>query len=108
MRYRTFGRLGWQVGEVGYGMWGIGGWTGSDDRESFASLELALSRASTSSTPPRPTATATASSCSACSMPGTRPAIYGATKVPPKNRQWPPARHAARESSRATSASTRR
>lgn len=35
MRTRRFGRLEWQVGEVGYGMWGIaggeGGWTGADD-----------------------------------------------------------------------------
>jgi aryl-alcohol dehydrogenase-like predicted oxidoreductase len=44
MRFRTFGRLGWQVGEVGYGMWGMGGWSGSDDKESMASLELAVSK----------------------------------------------------------------
>jgi aryl-alcohol dehydrogenase-like predicted oxidoreductase len=44
VRTRTFGRLGWQVGEVGYGMWGMGGWAGSDDAESFASLELAVER----------------------------------------------------------------
>ena len=42
MRYRTYGRLGWQVSEVGYGMWGMGGWTGSDDEESMASLERAV------------------------------------------------------------------
>ena len=24
MRYRRFGRLGWQVSEIGYGMWGLG------------------------------------------------------------------------------------
>ena len=28
------GRLGWPVSEIGYGMWGMGGWTGSDDDES--------------------------------------------------------------------------
>ena len=32
MRLRTFGRLGWKVSEIGYGMWGMGGWSGSDDR----------------------------------------------------------------------------
>jgi aryl-alcohol dehydrogenase-like predicted oxidoreductase len=42
MRYRTFGRTGWQVSEVGYGMWGMGGWTGSDDEESLAALERAI------------------------------------------------------------------
>src|SRR5947209_3956181 len=31
MQTRTFGRLGWPVSEIGYGLWGVGGWTGSDD-----------------------------------------------------------------------------
>jgi aryl-alcohol dehydrogenase-like predicted oxidoreductase len=42
MRYRRFGRTGWQVSEVGYGMWGMGGWTGSDDDESLRALDRAL------------------------------------------------------------------
>ena len=42
MRYRTFGRTGWQVSEIGYGMWGMGGWTGSDDEESLHALERAI------------------------------------------------------------------
>ena len=42
MRYRTFGRTGWQVGTVGYGMWGLAGWTGSDDAQTRESLQLAL------------------------------------------------------------------
>ena len=42
MRHRTFGRIGWSVGEVGYGTWGMGEWSGSDDTESTASLELAV------------------------------------------------------------------
>ena len=44
MQTRTFGRLGWQVGEVGYGMWGLAGWTGSEDAESLDSLHLAIER----------------------------------------------------------------
>jgi aryl-alcohol dehydrogenase-like predicted oxidoreductase len=42
MRYRTFGRTGWQVSEIGYGMWGMGGWTESDDDESRRSLQHAI------------------------------------------------------------------
>ncbi len=42
MRNRIFGRVGWSVGEVGYGMWGMGSWTGSDDDESMASLQQAV------------------------------------------------------------------
>lgn len=42
MRYRKFGRMAWEVGEMGYGMWGMGGWTGSDDQESLGSLQRAV------------------------------------------------------------------
>ncbi|MFL6468219.1 MAG: aldo/keto reductase [Pyrinomonadaceae bacterium] len=42
MKYRTFGRTGWQVSEIGYGMWGMGGWTGSDDAQSLESLQRAV------------------------------------------------------------------
>ena len=41
MRYRTLGRTGWQVSDIGYGMWGLAGWTGSDDEESLRSLHRA-------------------------------------------------------------------
>src|SRR3954467_9911751 len=41
MRTRTFGRTGWQISEIGYGMWGMGGWTGSDDEESLRALDRA-------------------------------------------------------------------
>ncbi len=42
MIYRTFGRMGWQVSEIGYGMWGMGDWTESDDAESLRSLHLSV------------------------------------------------------------------
>lgn len=41
MQYRCFGRLGLMVSEVGYGMWGMAGWTGSEDAESLACLQRA-------------------------------------------------------------------
>lgn len=42
MNFRRFGRTGWSVSEIGYGMWGMGSWAGSDDDESLQSLQLAL------------------------------------------------------------------
>ncbi len=42
MKYRTFGRTGWKVSEIGYGMWGVAGWTGSEDQESMESLHRAV------------------------------------------------------------------
>ena len=42
MHSRRFGRLGWPVSEVGYGLWGMGGWSGSEDDESLAALERSI------------------------------------------------------------------
>lgn len=43
MKYRTFGRLGWQVSEIGFGAWAIGGgWGTQRDEESLAALHRAL------------------------------------------------------------------
>jgi aryl-alcohol dehydrogenase-like predicted oxidoreductase len=44
MKYRTFGRLGWQVSEIGFGGWAIGGraWGKQDDNASVRALHQAL------------------------------------------------------------------
>ncbi len=42
MLYRTFGRTGWKVSEIGYGMWGMAGWTGADDTQSMEALHRAV------------------------------------------------------------------
>jgi len=99
VRERVMGRLGWRVGEVGYGMWGIAGGSGGfvdadlasapdcldltvrlgctffDTADSYGRgvSELLLGRtlrAAARSTPDR--------------------RLWTATKVPPKNREWPP------------------
>src|SRR5678816_2797946 len=46
MRYRRLGKTGFQVSEMGYGAWGIGGklWLGGDDRESSQALRLGIER----------------------------------------------------------------
>ena len=100
MRYRRFGRLGWEVSEVGYGMWGMGGWSGSDDEESLASLQRAVDLGCNFFD----TAWVYGEGHSEALLgrlvranPGRR--LYTATKVPPKNRKWPSRReHALDES----------
>ncbi len=43
MKYRTLGRLGWQVSEIGFGAWAIGGgWGAQSDDDSLAALHRAL------------------------------------------------------------------
>ena len=90
MIYRQFGRLEWQVGEIGYGMWGMAGWTGSDDLQSSKSLDLAVDKGVNFFD----TAWAYGAGHSEKLLgelikrhPGKR--IYCATKIPPKNRTWP-------------------
>ena len=90
MNYRKFGRSGWMVSEIGYGMWGMAGWMDSDDKESMQSLQKAVD--------------------SGCNFFDTAWAygeghsenllgqllrenkdkrLYTATKIPPKNFKWP-------------------
>ena len=90
VKLRTFGRLGWQVSEVGYGMWGMAGWTGSDDAESHTSLDRAIALGCNFFD----TAWAYGDGHSEHLLgatlrrhPGKR--LYVATKIPPKNRRWP-------------------
>lgn len=43
MQYRTFGRTGWKVSEIGFGAWQIGGtWGKVDDQESLETLLYAF------------------------------------------------------------------
>ena len=42
MKFRQLGRTGFQVSEMAHGLWGMGGWSGSNDQESTASLQLAV------------------------------------------------------------------
>jgi aryl-alcohol dehydrogenase-like predicted oxidoreductase len=44
MQYRTMGKSGLQVSEIGFGAWGIGktSWIGADDNESLRALHRAI------------------------------------------------------------------
>jgi aryl-alcohol dehydrogenase-like predicted oxidoreductase len=90
MKYREFGRKGWQVSEIGFGMWGMGDWSGSDDEQSRQALQRALDQGCNF----YDTAWAYGSGHSERLLgkliqnnPDQR--LYAATKIPPKNRQWP-------------------
>lgn len=91
MQYRTLGRTGLKISEIGYGAWGIGGvqWTGGDDEEARRALHLAIDQGVNFID----TALAYGFGHSeriVGQVARERPEeIYLATKVPPKNREWP-------------------
>jgi aryl-alcohol dehydrogenase-like predicted oxidoreductase len=90
MRHRTFGRLGWQVGELGYGMWGMGEWTGSNDKASMAALELAVAKGVSFYDTAQSYGDGHSEQLLAIILAGNRgKRIFSTTKVPPKNRLWP-------------------
>ena len=42
MKSRKFGRTDFEVSDIGLGLWGMGDWTDSEDRQSLDSLQLAI------------------------------------------------------------------
>ena len=95
MKYRKLGRTGFEVSEMAHGLWGMSGWTGSDDKESLAALQLAADLGcnffdtawaygdgksdgllgeilTRNSSPPNPSKR-----------------LYAASKIPPMNGKWP-------------------
>jgi aryl-alcohol dehydrogenase-like predicted oxidoreductase len=98
MRYRKFGRTGWNVSEIGYGMWGMAGWTGSDDAESLAALQRAVDLgcnffdtawAYGSGHSEELLGKILRSNKNNSAAGGPDKKLYVATKIPPKNRRWP-------------------
>ena len=90
MRYRTLGRTGFSVSEMACGLWGMSGWSGSDDSQSLRTLQLAVDLGCNFFD----TAWAYGEGKSDAFLgkilaanPNKR--IYSASKIPPKNRRWP-------------------
>ena len=43
MKYRKFGRIGWEISEISFGAWAVGGaWGSVDDEQSIAAMKRAL------------------------------------------------------------------
>ena len=115
MRYRKLGRTNFQVSEIGYGLWGMGGWSGSDDQQSRASLELAAELGCNffdsaqaygdgksdqllgellASFSPKNMSHPDRSRSQSDAAEGPAVPLVAASKIPPKDLQWPPSSHA--------------
>src|SRR5215469_8807983 len=90
MRYRTFGRTNWQVSEIGYGMWGMAGWSGSDDAESLFSLERSIDLGCNFFDTAWAYGDGHSEELLGQALRANRgKKLFMASKVPPKNRRWP-------------------
>jgi len=90
MLSRPFGRLGWPVSEVGYGLWGMGGWSGSNDDESIAALERAVDLGCTFFDTALAYGMGKSEQLLAPVLARHRDQkLYVATKIPPGNMRWP-------------------
>src|SRR5246127_2836707 len=90
MKYRKLGRTGFEVSDIAHGLWGMSGWSGSNNQESLAAMQLAVDRGCNFFD----TAWAYGEGKSdgllgqtIARNKGTR--LYAASKIPPKNQRWP-------------------
>jgi aryl-alcohol dehydrogenase-like predicted oxidoreductase len=91
MRYRKLGRTGFEVSDIGYGAWGIGGkqWLGGDDDESLGALRRAIELGLNFIDTALAYGEGHSEELVGQVVRETKNKIYVATKIPPKNLQWP-------------------
>ncbi len=91
MNYRTLGRTGINVSEVGYGAWGIGGvqWTGGDDDEARRALNLSIDQGLNFIDTALAYGRGHSERLVGEVVRSRKERIFVATKIPPMNLQWP-------------------
>jgi aryl-alcohol dehydrogenase-like predicted oxidoreductase len=91
MNYRKLGRTNFQVSEIGYGAWGIGGiqWLGGTDDESLTALRRAIDLGVNFIDTALAYGDGHSEQLVGRVVRDAGRRIYVATKVPPKNEQWP-------------------
>ena len=90
MNYRRFGRMGWMVSEIGYGMWGMASWSKSDDEESLGSLQRAVDLGCNFFDTVFVYGDGRSEKLLGQTVRDNRDKrLYTATKIPPKNKEWP-------------------
>ena len=90
MRYRKFGRTGIQISDIAPGLWGMGGWSGSDDKQSLEALQLSVDRGCNVFDTAWAYGEGKSDGLLGQTMAknnGKR--LYAASKIPPKNERWP-------------------
>jgi len=91
MKHRRLGRTNFEVSEIGYGAWGIGGtmWIGASDKESLAALRRAIELGVNFIDTALVYGDGHSEELVGQVVRAAPRKVYVATKVPPKNRLWP-------------------
>lgn len=91
MKYRKLGRTNYNVSEIGYGAWGIGGtlWIGASDKQSLAALHCAIELGIDFIDTALVYGDGHSEQLVGQVVREAGRKIYIATKTPPKNRLWP-------------------
>lgn len=91
MHLRTLGRTGLRISEIGFGAWGIGGtmWIGSNDVESMRALHRAIDLGINFIDTALVYGNGHSERLVGASIRDSRAAVHVATKIPPKNMEWP-------------------
>ena len=90
MRSRRLGRTGFEVSEIGHGLWGMGEWSGSNDADSLRALQLSVDLGCNFFDSAWAYGGGKSDGLLGELMkrnPGKR--LYAASKIPPKNDKWP-------------------
>ncbi len=93
MRLRALGDTGLQLSEIGFGAWGIGGsgWIGADDAQSLAALRRAAELGINFIDTAYGYGDGHSERLVGEALRDASETLYVASKVPPRNRQWPAA-----------------
>ncbi len=89
MKYRKLGRTGFDVSDVAYGLWGMSGWTGSDDQQSLDSLQLAVDSGCNFFDTAWAYGNGKSDGLLGETMARNKKRLYAASKIPPANDKWP-------------------
>jgi aryl-alcohol dehydrogenase-like predicted oxidoreductase len=91
MQYRTLGRCGINVSEIGFGAWGIGGslWKGGSDTEAIKALHRACDLGLHFIDTALAYGQGHSEQLIGSLLKERKERVYVATKIPPKNQEWP-------------------
>jgi aryl-alcohol dehydrogenase-like predicted oxidoreductase len=89
MKYRKLGRTGFDVSDIAYGLWGMSGWSGSDDQQSLDSLQLAVDSGCNFFDAAWAYGEGKSDSLLGETMAHNKKRLYAASKIPPANDKWP-------------------